>query len=394
MTPSQKGLLSKLNQIRAALVTRGEEVIDLCMINPDLPPPRILLDKLVEATIKPQNHRYAVSRGVRKLREGFQSKYQKAFGVTLDPESEICVTMGAKDGVYCAMLAVKELGLAKSVLVGRPTYPAYLGSAALAGLSVDFFDLSASEDEMYAELQQKLSAMPGRLLLLNFPNNPTGVSVSATFWSRVCDLATRTNSVVLNDFVYGEMHFGAGSAASALAQPSASAPIADCLIECYSMSKAYGIPGWRVAAMLGAKDIVSRIASLKGYLDYGLFLPLQYAAAYALSLNVDLVSEARSEYHSRVLMFSEGLRKLGFQVRMPCAGASLWVTLGPATKDPGGGFAQGQSISQMMLEAGVFAMPGELFGAEYENWVRFAMVQEREKLCCALDKLANMKGRG
>jgi alanine-synthesizing transaminase len=358
--------LDELRKLRGELVAEGRSLIDLSMINPDLPPPRVLMDRLMEASMKGGNHRYAVSRGVRKLREAFALKYQNTFGAKLNPESEICVTMGTKDAIATALQVLCVPG--DGVLLGMPAYPAYLSALKLARLTPSFFSLQKDEQAMLAEIGETLRKSTIKLIILNFPNNPTGIAVTKNFYTDLLKITAAHGAFVINDFVYGEMGFS-----GALPSLLSAAASTDQVAETYSLSKAYNVCGWRVGAFLGNAEAVRSVARLKSLIDYGTFLPIQYAAAAALSAKEDLVGPTVRTYRQRLKLLVRLLTEAGFEVEMPSAGASVWVKLK-------GSQAAGEYAKNLLQKEGIVLMPGELFGREFSSFVRIAAVAPEESL--------------
>lgn len=370
--------LREIERVKLALLAGGERVYDLSMINPDQAPPRLMQDRLLEASLKPYNHSYAVSRGVRKLRAAFALKYEDAFKVKLDPEYEICATMGSKDAVLQSLMALTEPG--DRVLIPAPTYPAYLSASRLAGLKMSFYRLSRSQDELSKRIFQAIDKQTPRVLLLNFPNNPTGITVDASCMKAVADFARERQVFVLNDFVYGEMEFNAISASSLLGSGGDYSGIA----EIYSLSKAYNIPGWRVGALCGDRKLVSMVSKLKAQIDYGTFLPIQHAAAAGLSSSEDLAGETKLSYLKRSRLMVKGLERLNWQLSEPAAGASLWARLPEALA----GMGAQQFVIKLLSEERVLALPGDIFGEEYGDFVRFALVLGEDKLHEVITRIA------
>ncbi len=359
--------LSDLREARQQRLLAGEPIVDLSMINPDLPPPRIIMDRLMEASMKGDNHRYAVSRGIRKLREAFVTKYSTRFGVTLDAEHEVCVTMGTKAALSDTLQALCEPG--DRVLLSSPAYPAHLSAVRLANLEYDLFTCTDDESEMLAEIEKAFGAKEYKIILLNFPNNPTGISVSKGFYERLVMLAAKSGTFIINDFVYGEMGFGVASPVSLLSVPGATL----CCLETYSLSKAYNVPGWRVGALLGNRDAVHQVARLKSHIDYGLFLPIQLAASAALTTKEDLVRPTVERYQQRCKLLTTLLAGVGIKTKVPYAGASVWSEL-PGEKD-------GIEFCRTLLkQKGVLVMPGSQFGNSWKNYIRIAAVAPEEKL--------------
>lgn len=371
----------RLQVEKARLLREGRNILDLSMINPDLAPPRSLLDRLVEATLRPSHHRYAVSRGVRKLRDSFAVKYQDTFSVRLDPEREICVTFGSKDGIFSLLFGRQHR--VKSVILPSPTYPAHRSAAELSGFTVHYFEVHPDEADTFCALEAVVLKNPGQIVLLNFPNNPTGCVVSTAFWEQVDALASSTQSLVVNDFVYGEVGFGSQPPPSMLSACATKTG----RIELYSMSKAYSIPGWRVAAAVGDSEIIGELSTLKAHLDYGNFLPLQLSAAVALSSGPGVVHPIVAAYKERAFALSRGLEQLGWKVEMPKAGCSVWAQL---PTQYGGDSAE--FLEKLLIEEGIAITPGTYFGARWDRWVRFALVASADKLDRVVERCSAVLG--
>jgi alanine-synthesizing transaminase len=354
---------------KARLLATGRVVCDLSMVNPDIPPPRFLIDKLCEASVKGVNHRYAVSRGVRKLREALTDRYHHSFGVSLSPESDVCVTLGSKDALTQIALVLLKPG--DEILVGEPTYAAFRFVAEYAGLVVRTFPLSYDQGEMAASIEAVLAAHPIRAVFLNFPNNPTGQTVAPEFYRAVLTNARRTNTLVVNDFVYGEMTYSGTPAVSLLkvAEPG------DAVLETFSLSKAFSVPGWRVGAVLGASRLVREIAVAKSRVDYGLFLPIQIAAAAALTSPEPFVRQITEQYRNRAEVLTRVLQGAGWRVVAPEAGASVWAQI------PERFLAQGSdTIVRRLVSGGLVTTSETFFGADRRGFIRFALVASEDRL--------------
>ena len=359
--------LALLNQKKLSLLNQGLDILDFSMINPISPPDRFLLDKLVEAEMNPKCHRYSVSRGIRKLREAFAFKYQNTFKVNLDPESNICITMGSKDAVLNTLMACTKPG--NSVLIAKPYYPAHLSALRLCGLKPVFFELHPSSDQTFKsilnslELSKNISAA-----LINFPSNPLGSTLDQDFFRDLSELAIKSDFFVINDFVYGEMGFESSTPPSLLVEQDLQAP----LVEVYSMSKAYNIPGWRVGALLGNPTIVQRLAKLKSHIDYGIHLPIQIAAAAGLTSSHPIAKNTVRAYYQRLNQMMAIFDRLGWHYIKPQAGCSLFVEIPSSYNLPS------LDMAQLLLEkAHIFALPGSYFGKE--GYLRFALVEAIEK---------------
>lgn len=359
----------RIESLKRAVLLDGRDLLDLSMINPDILPSTFVIDKLHEHTIKPFNHRYSVARGIKKLREGFSDKYKRRFDVTIDPNSQVCAVNGTKDAIIHTLLASTAPG--DSILVGAPTYPIYPTAAAFARLNVHTFDIQTDEDKMCDSIVDRARAIKAKVILLNFPNNPTGMTVTKGFFERLISSLAETNAIVINDFVYGEMGFSAEPVSLLSVRRSCLR-----LIETYSMSKAYSIPGWRVGAVCGDKNIVQAVANLKAKSDYGLFIPLQLAAGSLLSGNRDLVEPVRTQYRRRIALSVSELGNLGFEVRTPEGGASVWARLPSRLREMG----SEKFCVDLLEREGIALLPGTTFGEKYREYLRIAMVATEEKL--------------
>lgn len=390
LEPRQAALHDELEALREAQHQRTKEglpVWDLSMVNPDLAPPRPVLDRLLEAVTKTTNHRYAVSRGVRRLREAFSLKYLNAFGQALDPEKQVCVCLGSKDATFHALRVLIEPG--DRVIVPEPAYPAHPSAVSLAGGNVVPWGLSEDPAEASTSLEALLRDVGAKVVLLNFPSNPAGVTVSELWWKMIGAVCARFGVTVINDFVYGEMTFSGVSAVSAL---SVTREGARC-VEVYSLSKAYNVPGWRVGALVGDEATVRAVSRVKSLADYGLFLPLQYAATLALTASEDLVRPTTQTYARRLKVLQSGLEELGWRAARPGAGACLWAKYPDRLAEHGGpsAFRSINVARYLLTSVGLVVTPGIVFGARCDDWVRLAAVSNEERLRAVLGALRGME---
>lgn len=365
----------ELDEAKRKLLQSGVEVTDLSMINPDIPPPRFLIDKLLEAAVRPVNHRYSVSRGIRKLREAFAQRYFSSFGVKLNADDELCVVMGTKDGMLNALYVLCAAG--DAVLVPQPTYPGTRLAVEFLGLRAFGFRQDANETELVDEIRGLLEREKPRVIILNSPQNPTGSVLSADCLRSICVEAERHGAWVINDFVYGLMTFNGRPAPSLLATNMPNA------IEIFSLSKALSIPGWRIGVVAGAAAVISTLAKVKAHVDYGIFLPNQIAAAAALTAESDLVGPIVRQYGARAKRLLAPLAASGFSGEMPAAGCSLWMRL-PEPWRAGGGL---EFAKESLMQTQVAVTPGEAFGDQFREWVRFALVKPEGELFEAVTRL-------
>jgi len=375
--------IAKLYSQKRQALMDGVDFIDLSMVNPDLAPPRIIVDRLLEAINQHGSHRYSSSRGIRKLREAFAERYDRNFGVSLDAESQVCVTLGSKDGVLHALSAIMAIASSSVpvVLVGTPTYPAYKFIADYLGVSLATFDITRNEDEMLAEIDRLAQSINAPALLLNFPNNPTGITVTRGFYDGLAKIIKARSLYVVNDFTYGEMVFDGNPAISLLSDSTRD--VADWVVESYSLSKAFNVPGWRVGGLLGSSKIVSEVARLKSRVDFGVFLPIQIAAVSALQTDSDVVEANTEVYQRRSRFLKEELSKLGWSVPDVKSGCCLWA-------ESPEGLMFHHNLTEDLLLAGVAALPGAAFGNTFENFVRFALVAPESQLREVVNRIATL----
>lgn len=359
--------------------SNGKTLFDLSMINPDLAPSREILDRFIEASLKPTTHRYSSARGLRKLREAFADKYRDTFEVHLDPESEVCVTLGTKD----ATLQVLSLyrGRFSTLLLPLPTYPAMYSAASLiGGFQIEFYEADSSQS-IISSLERAVERNPKSLILLNCPGNPTGLCPSIDDLKKIIHIARESSCHIFNDFVYGEMGFET--------KPSSTLRACDGdyrgILEVYSMSKAYSIPGWRVAGLVGCRELVEQVASRKSHTDYGTFTPIQVGAAAGLRASGSFLADTVSEYSNRAHVVTTRLSDFMCHVVKPEAGASVWARL-PESYD---GDAE-SFVQTLVLEEGVVILPGIVFGDSYRRYFRISLVQPELVLSECLDRIGKV----
>jgi len=392
-------LFDEIKVLKTEVIARGQRLLDLSMVNPDIPPPRLLLDKLVEAVHKTNNHRYSVSRGIRRLRQAFAGKYSRSFSVDLDPENEVCVCMGSKDALSATLKVLASQftlqGVPLTAVVPEPVYPAHVWALRDAGFRViplPFKNVSGLIESLTnLTKNQRVS-----VLLTAFPHNPTGLTLGREEWNLIADICRDADTYILNDFVYGELPISVVNSEKVVLVSALNVSERAKVLETYSLSKSYSVPGWRVGALLGNAQIVKAVSSYKEQMDYGIFIPIQIASAIALETTEDLLANSKEQYSRRVSFLVKGLRQRGFQVESPSAGLSVWACLPDAYRL---GLAYGKSasrsFSQTLLEvSGVAVLPGDAFSLgineaskQNENFVRFAVVAPESELARALDAI-------
>jgi len=363
-------ILSTVTQWRNEARWRGEDVIDFGMGNPDLPTPKHIVDKMVEATKKSRNHRYSASKGIRKLRLAITDWYKRNYDVDLDPESEAIVTIGSKEGLSHLALAISGPG--DTVLVPSPTYAIHYYAFIISGADVVSVPLTKDDDFFEALLDTFNRLMPKpKIIVINFPHNPTTACVDLEFFKRVVAFAKEHNLIVIHDLAYADIVFDGYKAPSFLQAPGAK----DVGVEFYSLSKSYNMPGWRVGFCVGNREIITALTKLKGYLDYGMFQPIQIASVIALNGPDDCVKEISNVYQRRRDILVNGLGRIGWHIEKPMATMFVWAEIPDAYKKMGS-----MEFSKMLLEKGKVAVsPGIGFGEGGDNYVRFALVENEHR---------------
>lgn len=370
-----------VNQRKATFRTAGEDIVDFGMGNPDQPTPKHIVDKLVEAAQREDTHRYSVSKGIPRLRRSICDWYQRKFNVELNPEEEAIVTIGSKEGL--AHLALAMLGPGDTVIVPNPAYPIHPYGSVIAGADIMYVPVGEGID-FFAELEKAIKDTwpKPKLIILNFPANPTAQCVELEFFERVIDIAKEHNIYVINDIAYGEITFDGYQPPSILQVKGAT----DIAAEFYSLSKTYNMPGWRVGFMCGNKTLVSALARLKSYLDYGMFTPIQVAAIAALDGPQDCVENIRSMYCSRRDVLIDGLNSIGWEVSPPKATMFVWAKIPEQFAD-----LKSLDFSIKMLEiAKVAVSPGVGFGSYGDDHVRFSLIENEHRTRQAIRGIKKM----
>ncbi len=348
----------------------GEDIIDFGMGNPDGPTPPHVVAKLIEAAQKPVNHRYSVSRGIYKLRLAITDWYQRRYGVSLDPDEEALVTIGSKDGL--AHLALAVLGPGDVVLCPSPTYPIHQYSVILAGGDLRSVPLVRGQDFFANLVEAMRQTWPKpKLLVLNFPHNPTTLTVELPFFETIVDFAHQHGLMVVHDLAYADLCFDGYQAPSFLQVPGAK----EVGVEVFTLSKSYNMPGWRVGFCVGNNEMVAALGRVKSYLDYGIFQPIQVAAIHALNGPQGYVEEIQHRYQRRRDVLVEGLNRAGWSVERPQATMFLWAPIPDRFEHMGS-----LDFSTFLLrEAKVAVSPGIGFGEYGDKWVRFALIENEHR---------------
>lgn len=349
---------------------RGEDIIDFGMGNPDHPTPPHVVEKLLEAAKNPKNHRYSASRGITKLRHAITAWYKRKYDVDLDPETEAIVTIGSKEGL--AHLALAMIGPGDVVLVPTPTYPIHTYSVIIAGGDVRGIELRPDSDFFDDLMRVYRQTLPRpKILVINFPHNPTTAVVDLEFFKKVVAFAKEHNVYVIHDLAYADLVFDGYRAPSLLQVPEAK----DIGVEFYTLSKSYNMPGWRVGFCVGNRDVVGALSKIKSYLDYGIFQPIQIASIIALNGPQDCVKETVARYQRRRDELVGGLTRIGWPVDKPRATMFVWARIPAAYRGMGS-----LEFSKLLLqEAKVAVSPGIGFGEGGDEYVRFGLVENEHR---------------
>lgn len=359
-----------VNELKADARARGEDIIDFGMGNPDQPTPKHIVDKMVEATQRGDTHRYSMSRGIPRLRKAICNYYKRRFDVDLNPETEAIVTIGSKEGL--AHLAMATVGPGDAVLVPNPAYPIHPYGFVIAGADIRHVPLREDVD-FFAELEKaiKNSWPKPKMLVLNFPGNPTSECVDLEFFEKVVAIAREHEIWVVQDIAYAEIVFDDYQPVSILQVEGAK----DVAVEFYSLSKTYNMPGWRVGFMVGNETLVSALARIKSYLDYGMFLPIQIAAISALEGPQDCVEDIRLMYQERRDVLCDGLNNIGWEVKKPKATMFVWAKIPEAYREMG----SLEFSKKLLLDARVAVSPGIGFGEYGDDHVRFSLIENEHR---------------
>ena len=375
-----------VGELKAKARAAGEDIIDFGMGNPDQPTPAHILDKLIETAQRDDTHRYSVSKGIPRLRRAIAHWYQTRFGVDIDPDTEAVATIGSKEGLAHLTLATLDKG--DTVLVPNPAYPIHPYGCVIAGADLRSIPLTGSEEEFFVELENAIKNTWPRpkMLILNFPGNPTGHTVDLGFFERVVGMCREAGIWIVHDIAYADIVFDGYKAPSILQVPGAK----DIAVEFFSLSKSYNMPGWRVGFCVGNKELVGALARIKSYMDYGTFTPIQVAAIAALEGPQDCVRAIRDMYRDRRDVLCEGLNKLGWAVTPPKATMFVWAKIPEPFRELGS-----IEFSKLLLkEAHVAVSPGVGFGDHGDTHVRFALIENEQRTRQALRGLKGLFGRG
>lgn len=364
-------VIAEVNAMRHAARQAGEDIIDLGMGNPDLPPPPHVIEKLCEVAQKPDAHGYSQSRGIPGLRRAQANYYARRFGVELDPETEVVVTMGSKEGLASLATAITAPG--DVVLAPNPSYPIHTFGFIIAGAAIR--SVPTTPDENYfRSLERAMDYTVPRpsVLVVNYPSNPTAEVVDLAFYERLVAWARENRVWILSDLAYSELYFDGNPTPSIMQVKGAK----DVAIEFTSMSKTYSMAGWRMGFAVGNRALIAAMTRVKSYLDYGAFTPIQAAACAALNGPQDIVETNRQLYHKRRDVMVEAFGRAGWEIPPPRASMFAWAPLPPALRHMG----SLEFSKQLLVHAKVAVAAGVGYGEEGEGYVRIAMVENEQRL--------------
>ena len=369
-----------INDLKIKGRREGDDIIDFGFGNPDLPSPKIAVDKLCEAAQNPKNHRYSLSKGIPKLREAICGLYEETFGVSLDPETEAINTIGAKEGLSHLMWTLVQPG--DAVLVPSPSYPIHLYSPLFAGAEVREIPLTSGSDFFEAMRERWEYSWPRpKVILLSFPHNPTTMCVDLDFMQQVVDFAKEKEVLLVHDFAYADLGFDGYQPPSILQADGGK----DVAVELYSMTKSFSMAGWRVAFMLGNSEVIAALAKIKSYLDYGTFQPIQIAATVTINEASDHPKEVNKIYQSRRDALCDGLNRIGWSIESPKGTMFAWAPIPEQYKHMG----SIEFASWLVKEAKVATSPGVGFGPGGEGYVRFALIENEQRTSQAIRHIKN-----
>jgi alanine-synthesizing transaminase len=369
------------SDLKAAARRRGEDIIDFGMGNPDGATPQHIVEKMIEAARKPDTHRYSLSRGIPRLRRAIANWYERRYGASIDPDTEAIVTIGSKEGIAHLCLATLDQG--DVVLVPNPSYPIHIFGPIIAGANIRSMAIHDT-DGFLAGLEQTIPLMypKPKMLILNFPANPTTQCVDLAFFERIVNLCGQHDIWLVHDLAYADIVFDGFRAPSILEVPGAK----DIAAEFFTLSKSYNMPGWRVGFMVGNKALVAALARLKSYFDYGTFTPIQVASILALEGPQECVSEICENYRSRRDVLVQGLIKLGWEVALPKATMFVWAPI----PEPYKALGSLEFSTLLLKEAKVAVSPGIGFGEYGDGHVRFSLIENEERTRQALRGIRHM----
>lgn len=378
-------VFAEVNAMKAAARARGEDIIDLGMGNPDGAPAQHVIDKLCETANDPTAHRYSASKGIKGLRLAQANYYKRRFGVDLDPESEVIVTLGSKEGLANLAQAITAPG--DVVLAPNPSYPIHTFGFIIAGAAIRSIP-AAPGPEFFTRLEYAMSYSVPKpsVLVMGYPSNPTAYVADLDFYQKVVDFAREHKLWVISDLAYAEIYYGDVPTPSMLQIKGAK----DCVVEFTSMSKTYSMPGWRMGFAVGNQQLIGALTRVKSYLDYGAFTPIQVAATAALNGPQDIIAENRALYKKRRDVMVESFGRAGWDIPAPEASMFAWAPIPEQFKHLGAM----EFSKRLLAEAGVAVAPGPGFGDEGEGYVRLALVENEQRIRQAARNMKKFLSQG
>jgi alanine-synthesizing transaminase len=357
-------------ELKMAARRRGEDIIDMSMGNPDGPTPQHIVDKLIEASSRPDTHGYSVSKGIPRLRKAISGWYGRRYGVEINPDTEAIVTIGSKEGLAHLMLATLDRG--DTVLVPNPSYPIHIYGAVIAGANIRSVPMTPGLD-FFEEIERAVreSIPKPKMMILGFPSNPTAQCVDLSFFERVVALAREHNILIVHDLAYADITFD-GYVAPSIMQVEGARDVA---VEFFTMSKSYNMAGWRVGFMVGNQELVNALARIKSYHDYGTFTPIQVASIAALEGPQDCVAQVVEQYRNRRDVLAKGLHEAGWDVDIPKASMYIWAKIPEAYQSLG----SLEFSKRLLHDAKVAVSPGIGFGEYGDEYVRFALIENEQR---------------
>src|SRR5690349_5112462 len=365
-------IFEEVNRLKAQARARGEDIIDFGMGNPDMPTPHHIVDKLIETVQDPKSHRYSASRGIKGLRKAFAGYYQRRFGVSLDPDSEVIAALGSKEGFANIAQAITAPG--DVVLVPNPAYPIHSFGFILAGAAIRHVPANSPEEYLSRLSVATRPSVPKPIaMVVNYPSNPTAQVVDLDFYKEVIQFAKKHEMWVLSDLAYADIYFDDDNPPPSILQVDGAKDIA---IEFQSLSKTYAMPGWRMGFAAGNRHLIGALGRIKSYLDYGAYTPIQVAAAAALNGSQDCVAEIRAIYKSRRDVLVESMHRAGWTIPEPQASMFAWAPVPEQYRDRG----SMEFAKQLLIHAKVAVSPGIGFGEYGEGHVRIALVENEHRI--------------
>jgi len=364
-------VFATVDELKMEARRKGEDIIDLGMGNPDLPTPKHIVEKMIEAVQKPKNHRYSASRGITKLRHAISDWYRDHFEVEIDPDEEAIVTIGAKEGIAHLVLAIISPG--DVVFAPNPTYPIHPYSVVIAGGDLRGIPIGADRDFFDDLLTATKQTWPRpKMLIISYPHNPTTNVVEIEFFEKIVDFCREHEMMVIHDFAYADLVFDGYRPPSFLQVPGAK----EVGVEFYSLTKTFSMAGWRVGFCVGNREIVAALRRIKSYLDYGIFQPIQIASIIALKGPYEPVRQIVEEYRKRRDTLIKGLKRIGWEIEKPRATMFVWAKIPDSFAEMGS-----LEFSKLLIkDAKVAVSPGVGFGQYGEGYLRFALVENKHRI--------------